>query len=326
MTHVIDDEGRSPEEMIRWQGEDRHLPLRLVLSFIGAEPLPSAVVDQLSAERRLKTTPLASTEPFWQMDPPLQTYPIDRRFRESLRAVFFNREYELGALPLAKYHAIDLLDYLRAQQTLGVGDDGYLVVTNLLGQEMVLSRSQLERHRPVVVVGIDDERNLFRWGVSYQTLSDYSWLPLGDDPRPMFIRPLGAFLHLPHEPSSDLFAHSYSRFGLEPGSFSWVEDDPRPELSGVDPKVVKLLNGGGGCLECHAFRRAGAMSRHVDAWSGLPNGGAALALEDYPAEPWRRFLFDQTAVAKQIGVEPLPLEPVVARKLYELVAESRSDR
>jgi hypothetical protein len=40
------------------------------------------------------------------------------------------------------------------------------------------------------------------------------------------------------------------------------------------------------------------------AKSWAAHGGEAMALESYPAEVWRRFIFDQVHVAKKIGAPP----------------------
>ena len=77
------------------------------------------------------------------------------------------------------------------------------------------------------------------------------------------------------------------------------------------------------CLTCHSFRSAGARSFHVRAEDAKPHGGCALPLEEYPADVWRRFLYDQKAVAETIGVNPLVVPEPAATLLHNLVAAER---
>jgi hypothetical protein len=55
-------------------------------------------------------------------------------------------------------------------------------------------------------------------------------------------------------------------------------------------------------------------------------GGFGLALEDYPAETWRRYVFEQKRVAAEIGATPVPLEGVTAQRLFDLVVREREAR
>jgi hypothetical protein len=81
-----------------------------------------------------------------------------------------------------------------------------------------------------------------------------------------------------------------------------------------------------GCLKCHAFHGAGARAHHALAESGQPYGAFALPLEEYPVDVLRRFLFDQEKVASSFGVVPLPVEPKVARQLFDVVERERTPK
>ncbi|MBM3777777.1 MAG: hypothetical protein FJW23_05995 [Acidimicrobiia bacterium] len=320
VTHVID-RGRDGRDMIDWSGDEPHLVRLLTLSFVGLQPLPDEVAGQLDAERRWHTAPPVSTEAFRSRPQLVRTYQVDRELIDDLALAYRNREYDLRALPLERFQALDLLDYLASRTDVpGTGD--YLVVTNLLGQQLVLGRARMEALRPLLVIGVDDERDLFRWGVSYRTLVDYTWEPEAKAPRPWLIRPLGAFLHVRGAAESAGFGATYARFAIHPGSFRWERQDPFDRLAAVDPQAADLLARNGACLECHAFRGVGPASGHVDAATGGRAGGMALALENYPDAVLQRFLFDQEAVAKQVGVSPLSVGPSEARRIHELVRRS----
>lgn len=61
----------------------------------------------------------------------------------------------------------------------------------------------------------------------------------------------------------------------------------------------------------------------MTASTGAAHGGSALPLESYPAEVWKSFIFDQTAVAKKIGASPNPVAEGTRQAFYELVNKSR---
>jgi hypothetical protein len=52
-------------------------------------------------------------------------------------------------------------------------------------------------------------------------------------------------------------------------------------------------------------------------------GGHALPLERYPALVWKRFIFDQRAVAEEVGASPIQFEPGVGQALYDLIVAEK---
>ena len=79
-----------------------------------------------------------------------------------------------------------------------------------------------------------------------------------------------------------------------------------------------------GCVYCHNCRRIGARSHHVHALTGKPHGGFALALEDYPPEVWRDFVFNQLEVAKKMGATPNIVQENASQALFEMVNRARA--
>ena len=57
--------------------------------------------------------------------------------------------------------------------------------------------------------------------------------------------------------------------------------------------------------------------------TGKPQGGYALALEDYPPEVWRNFLFNQTEVARKMGATPNIVQESARFALFDLVNKRR---
>jgi hypothetical protein len=74
---------------------------------------------------------------------------------------------------------------------------------------------------------------------------------------------------------------------------------------------------------CHELRGTGARSHHIAAANGAAHGGYALPLESYPPEVWKKFIFDQSAVAEKIGAHPNPVPELIRQPLFELVNGSR---
>ena len=62
-----------------------------------------------------------------------------------------------------------------------------------------------------------------------------------------------------------------------------------------------------------------ARSHHVHAMTGKPQGGFALALEEYPPEVWRNFMFNQLEVAKKMGATPNIVPESARSVLFDLV-------
>lgn len=292
---------------------------RIILAFIGAKLLTPELAGLIEAEDRWADPPY-STRPFWNHAKLVRSYPVDDRFVKMLLFVYRNRKEELLEWPLRQYHAIDLFAYLDALPKQQVGEGDYIVLTNIRGERQVWKREQIERFRPVIVIGIDDERNLFRFSVFYRMYHEYSWKP-GAPPPPVTLT-LGAFIHFLEQPPRELVAQSW-HFGLTENSFRKAEEDPLKAIRDVPKDVEEALTFRNGCVYCHSFRRIGSRSHHVHALTGKPHGGFALPLESYPPEVWRTFMFDQEAVAKKMGAMPNIVQESARQALFDLVNQSR---
>jgi len=294
---------------------------RLMLGFMGVKPLPEQLALSAAAEKRW-TRPPYSTLPFWQHETLVRTYPIDERFMQMLFFIYRDRKEELLGWPLKQFHALDLFSYLHALPKAQVGEGDYIVLTNISGERQVWQRAQIEKYRPVIVIGIDDEKNLFRFSSFYRMRREYSWKP-GPIPPPLAL-PLGGFIYFLDPPPRELLAQSW-HFGLTEGSFRKVKDDPLKAIRDVPKAVEEALTFRNGCVYCHSFRGIGSRSHHVDALTGKPQGGFALPLESYPSEVWRSFIFDQVEVAKKMGATPNIVGDAARGPLFELVNRSRAE-
>jgi acetyl esterase/lipase len=291
----------------------------LILDFLKVEALPTEFAALVEAKRRWLHPPF-STEPFWRDEKLIRSYPVDKRFVQSLATAYGHMKYELLAWPLDQFYAIDLFAYLDSLPSERVGKGDHLVITNLRNEKQYWKRQHSELYRPVIVIGIDDEKNLFRMGVFSHAFREYSWKPGGRPP--LMARPVGAFIYFLDEPPPRLWPHP-SQYALTQDSFKLVEEDPLGALAELPRAVYEALTFKNGCVYCHSFRGIGSRSHHILSANGAPHGGFALALETYPLQVWKEFMFNQTEVAKKMGTMPNVVDDRARQSLYDLVVESR---
>jgi hypothetical protein len=316
---------RDAHSIVHWSGRGNDLG-ELVYEFVASGPRELPIDNPFGVRRRWGVRPPLDASEFRKDPKAIVTYPVDDELHHTLMLLFGAMPYELSPLPGKTYQAIDLLDYLARRPESEIGKGHWLVVSNIRGETQYFAREALEKTRPVIVVGLDDEDNLYRVFTFYRLKRAYSWIP-GEEPMPMMIRPLGAFLHFRTSPSQDLGGDlrnaTYAPFGLDPTSFHWVDKDPLAPVRSITGGLREAMIGTQGCLKCHAFRGSGARAHHTLADSGKPYGAFALALEEYPTDVLGRFLFEQDRVARSFGVLPLPVEPSVARELFDMVQREK---
>lgn len=291
----------------------------LLLDFLKVAPMPPELKILVDAKRRWREPPF-STLPLWRNKKLIRSYPVDNRFVTRMIAVYSTIRYELQEWPLENYHAIDLFEFLDSLPPDKAGRGEYLITTNIRNEKQAWKREQLKPYKPVIVVGLDDEKNLFRLGVFYRANLEYSWKP-GPQP-PMMARPLGAFIHFLKEPPPEIPVHP-SQFALTEESFRLAAADPFTGLKDLRKDVYEAATFRNGCVYCHTLRGIGSQSHHVTAAAGAAHGGLGLPLESYPAEAWKSFIFDQNSIAKKIGATPNPVAEGARQAFFELVDKSR---
>lgn len=291
----------------------------LLLDFLKVAPLPPELKILVDAKRRWRDPPV-STLPFWRDKKLVRSYPVDQRFVTRMIAVYQSMRYELQEWPLETYYAIDLFEFLDSLPADKVGRGEHLITTNIRGEKQYWKRAQLKPYKPVIVVGLDEEKNLFRLGVFYRANLEYTW-KAGPQP-PMMARPLGAFIHFLKDPPPEIPVHQ-AQFALTEDSFRQVVDDPLARLKDLRKDVYEALTFRNGCLYCHSLRGVGPQSHHVTASTGNAHGGLALPLESYPLEVWRSFIFNQNAIAQKIGASANPVAESARQAFFEVVNKSR---
>lgn len=280
----------------------------------------------------------------WQIvetwdDPPFTTADFHTRFGDLVetRAVddhftaVVNRPFPAppGApfrLRFRTHQSIDLERLLEAMGPDEVGRGDFLVLTNVRGEKAFFPMARLRALSARIVVGVDGERNLFRATDLYHTVRRYTWVDVHPE-RVDMARPLGAFLFFPgEEPSRTESLPLFGRYALTTDSFELVDGDPRAALSDLPDAGRKIVLEGRQCVSCHRVRGVGGRAFHIRARDAKKMGGHALPLERYPEVVWRRFVFEQEAVAAEIGANVVDFTPEEARALYDMIVAERERR
>jgi hypothetical protein len=160
--------------------------------------------------------------------------------------------------------------------------------------------------------------------VTYNVHRTYSWKAETEAARPLMIRHVGGFLHVPDAPAAGtpgaaalerLSVPTLAEFALTATSFHVVDEDPLAVARKVPKPLAAALTNEQGCLQCHALHGNGGRAHHLRAADGQVAEAHGLPLEEYPPDVLRRFLFEQDAVAKSFGVGPLHVSDTVANQL-----------
>jgi acetyl esterase/lipase len=292
----------------------------LVLTFAGAGALDE-FHGELWRARRMWQEPPLSTEPFWTKPELVRTYPVDERFMAAF-GMIYDREslFELNSYPLKEFHAVGLSRFLDSQPRGKIGGGDYLVLTNVRRERVFWRLSEIEPYQPVVVIGLDDERNLFRLSTFYHNKRAYSWT---EEKTAMSVRSLGAFIYFLKPPPPRFNSPTTAMYSLTLDSFKLVTQDPLAAMADLPQDVHDVVYFRNACLSCHSFRGTEVRAGHIRARDGEPQGGYALPLGSYPPEVWRQFMFDHQKSASAIGVRPNPVAGPAAAKLFDIVVKER---
>ncbi len=295
--------------------------LRYLLAFMNVDTGGEFFHKRLLARRHWHE-PSLTTADFWQYKNLIKSHMVDERFAQSLLRLFQGNSYMLNAWPLEQFHAINLFDFLDATQQ---NKGQYLVTKNMRDERLYFDLEKLKPYQPVVVIGLDDEQNLFRLAVFYQTRREYSWLT-DKQPRPLSVRPLGAFLYFLKPPPDEFIPKHLSIYSMTSDSFTRVEQDPLAWLWKLPEVLHPVFTDQNGCVSCHAYNGMTAQSHHTDAMTLKDHGGFARPLTSYPAGVWREFVFNQEAVAAQIGVVANSMRSEVQQPLFDLIENARKQK
>lgn len=287
---------------------------------LGIEPMPEHLQDLITGTGFWRDPPL-STEGFWEHEDLVKSRDVDERLRDAVRLLFVGLNRNLSKTwDAERYHAIDLFDWLDALGPERTGRGPWLTLTNARRQKIFWELERIRPYEPVIVVGIDDERNLFRIRDIQKAKRMYSWID--GPPPPAVAGPLGGFIFFRREPPEEFTPSMLVSYALTPDSFT-LSDDPLVPLRDLPPEMFTTVTWEYGCIYCHTFRGVGGAAGHLRFRDGARIGGLALPLEQYPEKVWWRFVYDQKQVASEIGAS---MNPVPASRHDELFALIEAER
>lgn len=300
----------------------RNPAAHLVLDFLRLTDLEDKYVRLLKMERRWQQPPV-STRPFRDLGLNIERHPMNDEVRSFVKRAFLGQEYRLNEWPLQSFETVDLFELLDALELDTQADGAVLETTNVRGEKLFWKLDDLRPWEPAVVIGLDDEQNLFRVSSFYLGKREYSWEEPPAAGMPPMVRSLGAFIYFRKTPPKRYAPRYQAQMALTLDSFRILPVSPLDVFADLDEPLFRLITVDNGCTSCHRLRGVGAKAHHLTAVDMKPHGGYALDLESYAPDVWKRFIFDQAEVAALIGVSPNNLPEPLDRQLYQLVEDER---
>ncbi len=282
-----------------------------MLHFMGHSPFAEGFGDLLELEFAWQS-PQFDSQDFLERDEFLSTYPMHPTLNAFVKTHYRFEAHRMQEWRMEKYLSFDLMAY-RDEQAPGAR---YVTLRNRRGQVYYLDLETYGAYEPVIVVGIDDETNMFRMNWFYRTKKMYSWKP---DVQNISVRPLGPllFFRKEEEMPADLSIPLLLRSALTLEGIAFSQTDPLAPLAAYPVSVQNVITKENKCIFCHRIGALGARYHHLDARTALPQGGFALPLIEYSDEVMNAFLYDQVNTANKIGMTPNPLEKSVADTFYD---------
>ena len=305
-------------------GDENNFATLLVLAMTDVLPLNRHFSTMVAVHNTAMLYPHFNVDRLWQdYGDLIKTYRVDQLFRDHVDGFISVDRHQLSVLPLRTYSAIPLADLVKALDP----EARFLVTRNARNERYHWPTDELDKYEGLLVIGIDDVRNLFRLGVPYQARREYSWID-PERPLPMMHRGLGAFVHFrrPEGAPKILLPRFTAPFSIPGDGLSTANSSPLEEYGDLPEELIPAFTWQNGCFSCHKIRDIGSRSFHNTAANGKAHGGYAIDLEDYPPDVWKRFVFEQRKAAGMIGAIPNVVDEAVREPIYELVNRERIGR
>lgn len=283
--------------------------------FIGSKRVPPPLAKSYRGGAYWQMPPFSHKE-FYKHTDFISTQTVDEKLKKELEHYFVLAPKMLRQWPLKTYQAFDLLAYRDSHPKLK--RKGYLTTRNKIGQFLSLDLEKYAPYKPVIVIGIDHETNLFRLNWFFKTKAQYSWLPAEKRPE-ISVNPLGAFIYFQKTLPTELKVAFSIRSKLSFDALEFVDEDPLKALSNYSTQVQEIITFRNHCINCHELDGIGGKAHHIVASSGEKQGGNALPLRSYSREVLKAFLYDQDRVAQIIGVSPNYVSDLQAKALMKLL-------
>lgn len=291
-----------------------------LMFFMGRAPLDDQLLTLLKAYARWQHPPF-DNDAFWQLKDHIRTVPATAAFEKNFRLHYRYEPHQVKQMPFAEMTVFDLVSYRDA----AAPDARYIRFDNLMGTVFALDLQKYAPYQPVLVIGLDDETNMHRFAMFYQTKLMYSWKP---DVQNLSAQPLGPRLEFLKPPPAGMAVGPLksqlitSAITLDGISFS--QTDPLAEIQKYTDDVRAVITEQNKCVYCHGIADIGARAHHLDALTGQPQGGFALPLAEYSPAVMTAFLTEQADVAKRIGMTPNAVPEPLLQAFSHWAAEQRA--
>ncbi len=276
-----------------------HPVLPHMVSYLVNGPINPNYEIEFDAES-LWQHPTINNDEFWQQNLFIEKRTITNDIHRILNAFYAYDTSYLRHWPLQSYHAFNLLKY---KNSLPQEQQGrFVTFSNLNGHKFFLDLNKYGEYLPELVIGIDDEKNLYRLTSFYRTKRYYSWEEGGPDKDMLYSQSLGAFIHfqkpLPRDEELPYLQYSSILFD----SIEFTDQDPYAHIQGLSNRAFKVVTLN--CLPCHSVEGVGGAAHHLDFKQVQPQPGYAKPLLSYSRPVLENFFYNQTDTAKLIGVNP----------------------
>jgi len=289
-----------------------HSVLPHMVSYLINGPVDSNYKVEFEAESLWQQPPVNNDE-FWKHSQFIEKYPVSVDIKRILDAFYAYDESFVKQWPLNTYHSFNLIAY---RNSLPLEKQGrYVSFSNRKGHKFYLDLNKYGEFGPEFVIGIDNEKNLYRMTSFYKTKRYYSWEEGGPSKDMIYSQSLGAFIHfqksLPIE--EELPYLQYSSILFE--TIEFTDNNPYVNINGLSDDAFKVVTLN--CVPCHSVGGVGGAAHHLDFRTVEPQPGFAKPLLTYSHEVLDNFFFNQTETAKLIGVNPNYVEPTIGKELIE---------
>ena len=295
--------------------DDTPLPsmtLDIMAYFAGHPPFKKGFQTVLDITAKWQDPPL-DHQAFWRKPELLTVESVDQDLLSLMRVHYSFESHLMKQWYFDTYTAFDLLSYRDTVKP----EARYISLGNKRNQIYYLDLETYAPYEPVIVTGIDDETNLYRFAWFYKTKAMYTWKP---DIQNTSVRLLGPFLHFRKPVPEELQIPLLLRSALTFEGITFSTEDPLKPIRAYTDNIQKIITSDNKCVYCHQIGEVGGQYHHVDAQTTELQGGIALPLTDYPDYVMHAFLYDQENTAKKIGMTPNPIETGYRRRVSCLVS------
>jgi len=298
----------APDGLIGRNPLDRLLT-DIILHFVGQSPFNEQFNSLLNAYTDWQTPPFDNKDFLGQTDF-VREYEMSDQVKMLLRVHFAFEPHLINQWPLQSFRAFDLMAYKERVAP----DARYVTLRNIREQVMFLDLEEYGPYEPVIIVGIDDETNLYKMAWFYRTKAKYSWLP--DTPE-LSARLLGPFVYFRNPIPEEMQFPMLLRSAISLDGITFSEEDPLVSIKDYPEEIQQIITTDNKCIYCHQIGGIGGRYHHTEAATAEPQGGIAIPLEAYPDFVMDSFLYDQVATAEKIGMTPNPLADEVVKAFDE---------